>query len=294
MKVLITGDTGFIGKNMRNYLEQLGVEVLGYSRRRGQDLMDIKQFESFIKQEDPIDFIYHFAAEAKPGESVFKPIETIETNIKTTLNVLEVCRKYDIPVIYLSTCEVYGDSKIPITEEFPLSPPNPYAASKAAADRICYAYYRSYGLDVKIVRIFNPYGPYMQLNKIIPTVYRQAINNEPITIYGDGTDTRDYTYIEDIVRGLWLAKNLPPGEVINLATGKATTSLKIAKIIKELTKSTSKIIFVDYPKKFGGIKHQVGSYEKAKKLLGWEPKIDLIEGIKRTIAWLKGVYKNDC
>lgn len=287
MKVVITGDTGFIGRNMRSYLEKLGIDVVGYSRRRGQDLINIDQFDAFIEQEAP-DIIYHFAAEAKPRESVFKPVETIETNIKTTLNVLEVSRKYDIPVVYLSTCEVYGDSKIPITEDFPLNPTNPYAASKVAGDRICYAYYRSYGLDVKIVRIFNPYGPYMQLNKVIPTFYKQAIHNKPITIYGDGTDTRDYTYIDDIVRGLWLGKDLPAGEAINLATGKATTTLRIAEIIKELIGSSSEIVFTEYPKKFEGIRHQVGSYEKAKKLLGWEPKVDLIEGIKRTISWLEG------
>ncbi|RLF83592.1 hypothetical protein DRN44_00585 [Thermococci archaeon] len=292
MKVVITGDTGFIGRNMRTYLEKLGIEVVGYSRRRGQDLMNIDQFNDFVKNEAP-DIVYHFAAEAKPGESVLKPVETIEMNIKTTLNVLEVSRKYDIPVLYLSTCEVYGDSKVPITEDFPLNPPNPYAASKTACDRTCYAYYRSYGLDVKIVRIFNPYGPYMQLNKVIPTFYRQAIHNKSITIYGDGTDTRDYTYIEDIVWGLWLAKDLPAGETINLATGKTTTTLRIAEIIKELTGSSSEIVFVEYPKKFGGIKHQVGSYEKAKKLIGWEPKVDLVGGIKRTISWLEEVYKHD-
>lgn len=293
MKVLITGDTGFIGRNMRQYLEKRGIEVIGFSRSRGQNLLNFDKFKTFVKQELPLDIIYHFAAEAKPGESVFKPIETIEVNIKTTLNVLEVCRAFDIPLLYLSTCEVYGDSRVPITEDFPLKPPNPYAASKVAAERICYAYYRSYGLDVKIVRIFNPYGPYMQLNKAIPVFYKQAIHNKPITVYGDGSDARDYVYIEDIVRGLWLATKLSPGETINLATGRPVTNLELANIIKDLTGSSSEIIFVDYPPKFGGIRYQVGSYEKAKKLIKWEPKTDIISGIKRTIEWLKEVIEND-
>ena len=281
---MITGDTGFIGTNMKHFLIKKNIEVVGYSRRHGFDVLNFEQLCAIAKT---CDLIYHFAAEAKPGESVLKPVETININLKGALNVLEVARKYDIPLIYPSSCEIYGDSQKPIKEDHPLNPPNPYAASKAAIDRICYMYYKCYGVDVKIVRLFNPYGPYQQLNKIIPTFFFQAIKNKPITVYGDGTDTRDYVYIDDIVRGLWLARKLPPGEVINLATGKATTNLEIAKIIKRLTGSNSPIVFVKYPKTFGGIRKQVGSYEKAKQLLGWEPKVDIVEGIKRTIKWLE-------
>ena len=284
MRVLMTGDTGFVGTNMKKFLSKMNVEVVGYSRRHGFDVLNLDQLCKAAKN---CDLIYHFAAEAKPAESVLKPVETIFVNLKGTLNVLEVAKKYEIPVIYPSSCEIYGDSETPITEDHPLNPPNPYAASKAATDRICYTYYKCYGVDVKIVRLFNPYGPYQQLNKIIPKFYMQAVRNEPITVYGNGTDTRDYVYIDDVVRGLWLARKLPPGEAINLATGKATTNLEIAKIIKELTGSKSPIVFVDYPKAFGGIKKQVGSYEKAKRLLGWEPTVDIVEGIKRTIKWLE-------
>jgi nucleoside-diphosphate-sugar epimerase len=284
VKILITGDTGFIGGNMKDYLLKKNVEIVGFSRRKGLDVLNLNQLESFVKD---VDLVYHFAAEAKPGESVFKPVETIEVNLKGTLNVLEACRKHDIPLIYPSSCEIYGDSKDPITEDFPLNPPNPYAASKAAADRICYTYYKTYGLDVKIVRFFNPYGPRQQLNKIIPTFYFQARRGEPITVYGDGSDTRDYVYIEDIVKGMWLARNLPAGEVINLATGRATTNLEVAKMVKEMLDSKSPITFVDYPKAFGNIRCQVGSYEKAKRLLGWEPEVPLEEGLKRTIQWLE-------
>lgn len=286
MRILVTGDKGFIGTNMKNFLVSKNIEVIGYSRRDGYDVLNINKLREVARG---CDLIYHFAAEVKPGESVLTPIHTIETNIKGSLNVLEVCCEYNISLIYPSTCEIYGDSKVPITEDFPLKPPNPYAASKAAIDRICYTYYKCYSVDVKIVRLFNPYGPHQQLNKIIPTFYFQAIKNEPITVFGDGTDTRDYVYIDDIVEGLWLARKLPPGEVVNLATGKATTNLEIAKIIKRLVKSDSPIVFVDYPKTFGRIRNQVGSYEKARKLMGWRPKVSLEEGIKRTIKWLKEV-----
>lgn len=286
IKVLVTGHTGFIGSNMVNFLRSMGVEVIGYSRSSGCDIFDLNKLKKFVKE---CDLVYHFAAYAKPGESIANPIQAIETNIKGCLNVLEACKEYNVPIIYPSSCEVYGDSKEPIKEDYPLNPPNPYAASKAAADRICYSYYVSYGIDIKIVRLFNPYGPRQQLNKIIPTFYFQAINNEDLTVFGKGNDTRDYVYIEDIIRGLWLARKLPPGEVVNLATGKATTNLEIANLILKLTNSRSKIRFVGYPKEFGNIRHQVGSYEKAKRLLGWYPRVRLEEGIKKTIEWLETI-----
>jgi len=283
---LLTGDTGFIGSNMKNFLLKKNVEVLGYSRRKGFDVSDRSQLRKAAKN---CDIVYHFAAEAKPGESVLNPVRTIEVNLKGSLNVLEVCRELNIPLVYPSSCEIYGDSKVPITEDFPFNPTNPYAASKAAIDRFCYMYYKCYNLDVKIVRLFNPYGPRQQLNKIMPTFYFQAVKNKPITVYGDGGDTRDYVYIGDIVKGLWLARKLPPGEAVNLATGKATTNLEVAKLVKEIVGSSSKIVFVKYPKAFGGIKHQIGSYEKAERTIGWKPETPLKEGLEETINWLNQI-----
>jgi len=271
---------------MRDLLVERNVEVIGFSRRRGFDIFNMDQLRKAVKK---CDIVYHFAAEAKPGESVLNPVRTVEVNLKGSLNVLEACRQLGVPLIYPSSCEIYGDSTVPIKEDFPINPPNPYAASKAAIDRLCYTYYRCYGLDVKILRLFNPYGPRQQLNKIMPTFYFEAAQNKPITVYGDGSDTRDYVYIEDIVEGLWLARNLPAGETINLATGKATTNLEVAELIKEIVGSKSEIVFVDYPKAFGGIKNQVGSYEKAERLIGWKPKTSLREGLEKTIEWLSQI-----
>ncbi len=285
MRILVTGNKGFIGSNMFKFFkEQNSVEPIGFSKSSGQDIFDLNLLKKAIKDSD---IVYHFAAYSKPAESVLNPIEAIGTNINSTLNVLEACREYNVSLIYPSSCEIYGDSNTPINEDFPIKPPNPYATSKAAADRICYTYFKTYGLDVKIVRLFNPYGPNQQLNKIIPTFYFQAIKNEPITIFGNGSDTRDYVYVDDIVNGLWLSRKLPSGEAINLATGKATTSLEVANLILELTRSGSEIRLIDYPKIFGNIKNQIGSYKKAKKLIGWEPRIELREGIEKTIGWLR-------
>jgi len=289
MRILVTGHTGFIGSNMYSFLENIGsVEPIGYSKSNGQDIFDLDQLKKHVKD---CDIVYHFAAYAKPGESIIKPVEAIETNIKGCLNVLEACRSYDVPFVYPSSCEIYGNSKKPIKEDFPINPTNPYAASKAAADRICYSYYVSYGLDVKLVRLFNPYGPHQQLNKIMPSLYFQAVEGKPLTVFGNGEDTRDYVFIDDIVQGLWAARVLPGGEAVNLATGRETTNVEIAKLILELTGSKSKISFVSYPKMFGNIKNQVGSYEKAKKMLGWTPKLSLEEGVKRTIRWLGSITK---
>ncbi len=282
--MLLTGDTGFIGTNMKSLLQRENVETLGYSRKKGYDIFNKDQLRDEVKK---CDLVYHFAAEAKPAESVLNPVQTIEVNLKGSLNVLEACRELGVPLVYPSSCEVYGDSSIPITEEFPFNPTNPYAASKAAVDRFCYTYFKCYGLDVKIVRLFNPYGPHQQLNKIMPSFYFQAAKNKPITVFGDGSDTRDYVYVKDIVEGLWLARNLPAGEAVNLATGKATTNLEVAKLVKKYTGTNSEIRFVDYPKIFGGIKAQVGSYEKAKKLIGWKAETPLEKGLMETIDWLK-------
>jgi len=286
LRILLTGDTGFIGSNMKAFLGHEDAEVIRFSRRSGFDVLDMDQLRKAAKR---CDIVYHFAAEAKPSESVLSPVHAIEVNVKYSLNVLEVCRELSIPLIYPSSCEIYGDSKAPITEDFPFNPPNPYAASKAAVDRFCYMYHKCYSLDVKVIRLFNPYGPHQQLNKIMPTFYLEAASGRPITVYGDGTDTRDYVYIGDIVRGLWLARNLPSGEAVNLATGVATTNLEVARMISRMVGSSSEIVFVDYPKAFGGIRSQVGSYEKAKRLTGWEPETSLEEGIKETINWLKGM-----
>jgi nucleoside-diphosphate-sugar epimerase len=283
MKVLITGDSGFIGSNLSNYLSSLGIEVRGFSTSKGYDIFNSEQLDHFVKQ---VDLVYHCAAYAKPGESITYPVKAIDINVRGILSILEACRKYDIPLIYPSSCEIYGNGIGPLSEESPIYPTNPYAASKVAADRICYSYHVSYGMDIKNVRLFNPYGPKQQLNKIIPTMYFQAIMDKDITVFGAGKDTRDYVYISDIVNGLWLANDLPKGETINLATGQETSNLDMAQKIIRITESKSKIVFVDYPKEFGNIKNQVGTYKKAESLIGWSPKINLDEGIKKTIEWL--------
>lgn len=284
VRVLVTGHNGFLGKNLVPLLRKEGVEAVGYSTREGMDILDPPNLLAATRD---IDIVYHLAAYAKPAESLQNPSQAIDVNIRGTFNVLEACRKNSFHLVYPSTCEIYGDSLDPITEDHQLNPPNPYAASKAAADRLCYSYAKAYGVRVSILRLFNPYGPHQQLNKILPTFYFQAVREEPITIYGTGTDTRDYTHIDDIVKALSMADGLATGEAVNICTGRALTTLEVATMVKKLAGSKSQVKHVGYPRLFGGIKNQVGSYTKANRLINWKPLVPFEEGVKTTLEWLK-------
>lgn len=286
MRIFITGHTGFIGSNLVAYLESLGHTIVGCSRKEGCDAGD---FDSVALKLGDCDLAYHLAADARPAESLLSPWETLNANLKTTSNVGLACSRAKVPLVYVSSCEIYGDSRTQITEDSPLAPTNPYAASKLAGDRLLYSFYKCYNLDVKMPRLFNPYGPHQQLNKIIPTFYKLAKQNLPLTAYGDGTDTRDYVYIDDIVRGLWEARRLSSGEAVNLATGVKTTNKQVAEMIVRKTGSRSELRFAPYPDIFGGIHNQVGSNLKAMNTLGWIPKVSLEVGIDNTLKWLESL-----
>jgi len=264
----------------------MGHSVEGCSRRTGCDAGDIEKLKPKLSG---CDLVYHLAADARPAESILAPRETIEANLRTTISVALACSNMGLPLVFASSCEIYGNSSGRLTEGSPVNPTNPYAASKASCDRALFSFHESYGLDVKIPRLFNPYGPGQQLNKVIPTFYRQAVQGKPLTVYGTGTDTRDYVYIDDIVDGLWRARKLPAGEAVNLATGVSTTTREVAEMVISKTASKSVINFVPYPRIFGGIKNQVGSFEKAESVMGWRPKTSLSSGLERTIDWLESL-----
>src|SRR5712692_7680449 len=150
-RALVTGDTGFIGKNLVPALKRRRTDVIAFSSGEGNDVLDLKRI---LQQTKDVNIVYHLAAYAKPAESIQNPMMAIDVNIRGTFNILEACRKNDLNLVYPSTCEIYGDSTSPIEEDHSLNPPNPYAASKAAADRLCYSYAKAYGLRVVMLRIF--------------------------------------------------------------------------------------------------------------------------------------------
>ncbi len=282
----MTGHTGFIGSNLCEFLRKEVEDVVVCSRSTGCDL---NRRDVALKAVKQVDLVIHLAADARPAESLNTPWETFLVNSQLTVNVALACRDSHIPLVHVSSCEIYGDFEGMITENTRFAPTNPYAASKAAIDRLLYSFYRSYGLDVKIVRLFNPYGPHQQLNKILPIFFKQAKAGRPLTVYGDGKDTRDYVFIDDITRGIWEARKLPAGEAVNLATGIATTNKQLAGMVIRKLRSRSEILLSPYPKLFGGIRFQVGSFAKARDLLGWMPLTTLDEGIERTFKWLETI-----
>ncbi len=263
------------------------MKVEGYSLSEGNDVLDLDRLRRTSKGTD---IVFHLAAFADPAQSLRNPAAVMDINVRGTVNVLESCRLNDFFLVYPSSCEVYGDSTTPIHENFPLNPPNPYAASKAAGDRLCFTYAKAYGIRVAILRLFNPYGPHQQLNKIIARFHSQAVKGEPITVYGNGEDTRDYTYVDDIVRGLILARKAPHGEAVNICTGRALTSMEVALMVKQVTNSDSPVMSVVYPALFGGIKNQIGSNSKAHQSLGWKPTIRFEDGLRKTVDWLENAH----
>jgi dTDP-glucose 4,6-dehydratase len=202
--------------------------------------------------------------------------------------VLKHFRKVE-KFIHISTSEVYGTAQKEVMDEkHPLLPMNPYASAKCGADRLVYSYYQTYDLPVIIVRPFNNYGPYQHLEKAIPRFITSCLLNEPVTIHGDGTAQRDWLYVEDLCQALDKVLHRPldkiKGEVINIGTGRSIDILTIAKIIiQKMGKSEKLITYID--DRPGQVLRHASSREKAKRLLGWEPKVKFEEGIEKTISW---------
>jgi len=210
-----------------------------------------------------------------------------------TQNVLEVARIYDVKkVIHASTSEVYGSAQyVPIDEKHPLDAPHPYGASKIAADRMCYAYIRTYDMNISMLRFFNIFGPRQRdigYGGVISIFTRRVLNNMPPVIYGDGLQTRDYTYIEDAVRAFDLVLNNESRlEPINIGSGKQVSIIDVANMIINLCGKKGKIKPVHVEPRIGEVKKLIADATKAKKLLGWEPKNSLKEGLKAFIQWYK-------
>jgi len=310
-RVLITGADGFIGSHLTESLIAKGAKVsiyvqempnadsiqcklnnISHLRDKFVDVItgDISTRDSmtFIKKNEP-EVLFHLAAKAYVNYSFDHPYEVMQTNVIGTLNVLEAARLNDSikRVVCTSSSEIYGTAqKIPIDETHPLNPSTPYAASKVAADRYCYAYWNTYGIPVAIIRPFNTFGP-RHTYDVIPKFIGLALNNETLTVYGSGEQERDFLYIEDTVRAfeiMGLHKN-SIGKFINFATGKSYSINHIAKKIVEIAKSKSKIVHKD--KRLGEVDILCGDYSFAKRLFNWEPKVSLEEGIKRNIEFVK-------
>ncbi len=308
-RVLVTGADGFIGSHLTEALLENGAEVSVFIKGDSQTTfrksrlgnLDAVQdriahiikgnigsedSKTQIKENNP-EIIFHLAAEAYVPFSFDHPLETLKTNLIGTLNVLHAAMdlKNVKQIVCTSSSEVYGTAmKDKIDELHPLNPTSPYAASKAAADRYCYSYWKTYGLPIAIIRPFNTYGP-RHTYDVIPKFILLALHNKELTIYGSGEQSRDFTYVSDTVEGFLLmgSRKEAIGKAVNFGNGRDYTINETTELIKRLSDSSSKIVHIE--KRAAEVNRLICDYSLAHKLFGWEPKVGLEEGLRRNIEW---------
>lgn len=321
--ILITGGAGFIGSNLTGHLLKKGYKVIvldDLSRSTTTNIRSyynyspnfyfvkgsVTDFNTVDKLVSNADMVFHLAAQVHWEESIDDPVTSFQINTLGTLNVLEAVRKNlarKNPIklmLFSSSSEIYGTAQyVPMDEKHPFNPQSPYAAGKAAADRLCSSYYHVYKIPVIMLRQFNTYGPKQTLkgySAVIPKFVSQILNNYPPTVYGDGTQTKDFHYIDDLVSAYDLIINKWSeldlfGRTINFGTGKETNINKLAEIILEVvSEKTGRSLKEDLkpvylPKRPGEVMRFVADVSLAKKTLGFTPKIDIKEGIEKYFDW---------
>ena len=304
MKIVVTGGAGFIGSHLCTRLLDEGHSVLCIdnlitgSERNIAPLRTHPNF-TYVRHDvtQPFEFeaeaIFHLASPASPVGYMTYPIETILVNSQGTYQMLEQARKQNAMFLVSSTSEAYGDPLVhPQTEDYwgnvnSIGPRACYDESKRLGETLTMEYYRQYQLNARIVRIFNTYGPNSQIHdgRMIPNFITQALQNEPLTIYGDGTITRSICYVSDLVDGLMRAMFQPrtAGEVFNLGNTEEHTVLEFAQTIIRLCEATSSILYE--PNRVDDPERRRPDITKAQQMLGWQPKISMETGLRLTIEW---------
>ena len=306
MNIVITGGSGFVGSYLCEKLINDGHKIividnlLTGSRENINDLLDNENFsfiehdvQDHIEIEDKVDYVLHFASAASPKAYTEHPVNTLKAGSVGTINTLGLAKKHSAEYLLASTSEVYGDPLIsPQNEEYwgnvnPNGERSMYDEAKRFAEAAVATYSRSYGLKTKIVRIFNTYGPRMQLNdgRVVTNFIVQALRNENITIYGDGSQTRSFSYVEDTVAGIISLMNSTEYDVFNIGNPNEMTVGQLAEKIIKLTDSTSEIKYLELPN--DDPKQRKPDITKAKTKLNWEPKVNLDEGLAKTITWVE-------
>jgi len=303
---VITGGAGFIGSHLCQRLIEEGFYVICLDNLITGKLENIKPLfknknfrfikhnvTEYIDIKGRVDYVLHFASPASPIDYSKFPIQTLKVGSLGTHNTLGLAKAKKAKFLLASTSEVYGDPlEHPQKETYYgnvncIGPRGVYDEAKRFAEALTMAYHNVHKIDTKIARIFNTYGEKMRINdgRVIPNFIYQALMNKPITIYGDGKQTRSFCYISDLIEGIFRLMQAKINTPINLGNAKEFTILELAKLIIKLTKTKSKIVFkalpIDDP-----LKRQP-DLSKAKKILHWQPKVDLEEGLKKTIAWFK-------
>jgi UDP-glucuronate decarboxylase len=254
---------------------------------------DVTGFES----KEKFDYIFHFASRVSPEDYQLHPIETLVTNSVGSFKILEQAKRGCSRIIFASTSEIYGNpGEIPTTESYwgyvnPIGIRSCYDEGKRFGEALCMAYFREHQVDVRIARIFNTYGPRIKPDgayaRVVPRFILQALGNQDITVYGDGSQTRSFTYVTDTIKGILsvFCAETVAGEVFNIGTSEETTVLKLAEILKKSAGSTSKIVFLPLP--MDDPKRRKPDIGKAERKLKWQPNVLLEEGLNRTLSWFK-------
>jgi dTDP-glucose 4,6-dehydratase len=299
---LVTGGSGFLGSHLCDHLLAKGYRVICVDNLETGNLKNIGHVKDgdhfrFIQADitshydidEPLDFVYHMASPASPIDYARLPLHTLKVGAYGTHNTLGLAKAKRARFLLASTSEVYGDPEIhPQKETYwgnvnPIGPRGVYDEAKRYAEAMTMAYLRQQGVDTAIVRIFNTYGPRMRPHdgRAIPTFLRQALSEKPVTVFGDGSQTRSFCYVDDLVRGLILLMESGVHEPVNIGNPNEMTLLEMAKSVIELTESRSEIVFEALP--VDDPKVRQPDISRAKDLLGWEPEIDLREGLRKTI-----------
>lgn len=306
-KTLVTGGAGFIGSWICDVLVGFGADVtvvddLSTGRMKniehlisGKQVKFVQSDVCTFKSQEKFDFILHLAGHASPDEYQKHPIETLQTSAAGTFSMAELARKNDATLLFSSTSETYGDTEvIPTPETYwgkvnPIGPRSCYDEGKRFAEALLMAYSRQHGLDVRVPRIFNSYGPRLRedglYGRALSRFILQALTNQPITVYGNGKQTRSFCYVTDTVTGLILLTINPraKGEVVNVGNTKEVTIIELAQKIKETTKCQSNIEFFPLPK--DDPKRRCPDTSKLEELVDWKPSVEFEEGLKRTVTW---------
>jgi dTDP-glucose 4,6-dehydratase len=306
MRAVVTGGAGFLGSHLCEYLLQKGWDVVAVdnfitgSDRNLADLRDNSRLESLqqdisqsLEVGGPVDYVLHFASPASPPDYMKFPVETMLVGAQGTLHALDLARAKKAKYLLASTSECYGDPEIsPQPETYwgrvnPIGPRSVYDEAKRFAEALTMAYHRYHGVDTRIVRIFNTYGPRMRLNdgRALPNFLYQALTGQPITVYGDGSQTRSFCYVSDLIEGIYRLMQSEEHMPVNIGNPSEITILEFAEHIKKLTAADVPIIFEPLP--VDDPRQRRPDISKARRLLGWEPKVALQDGLERTLAYFQ-------
>jgi len=305
LRVVITGAAGFIGSHLSEALLDQGAFVIGIDNLLTGDLATIAHLRdrsfplirhdvtTYIDVDGPVDFVLHWASPASPIDYLELPIRTLKVGALGTHKALGLAKAKGATFLLASTSEVYGDPlEHPQKESYwgnvnPIGPRGVYDEAKRFAEAMTVAYRRFHGVNTKIVRIFNTYGPRMRVNdgRSVPAFMSQALRNQDVTVFGDGTQTRSFCYVSDLVEGIIKLMHAPVNDPVNIGNPQELTIEQIARRIIEMTGSTSKIIYLPLPEDDPKVRKP--DITRARTLLGWEPKVSLEEGLSKTIDYFR-------